>query len=133
LAAVLWSLSGAFTKILTQDASVLHLEGEPVPGVLIAFYRVLFAGLALLPTLRARDISFRPIMLAMVVSFASMNILYVLAMAWGSAANAVLLQYSAPMWMYLASIWWLGEPADRRSSVALVVGLAGIRLNWSSF
>ncbi len=126
LAAVLWSSSGAFTKILTQDASVLHLDGEPVPGVLIAFYRVLFAGLALLPTLRARDLSFRPVMLAMVASFACMNILYVLAMAWGSAANAVLLQYTAPMWMYLASISWLGEQADRRSSVALVVGLAGI-------
>jgi DME family drug/metabolite transporter len=126
LAAVLWSLSGAFTKILTQDASVVHVGAEPVAGVLIAFYRVLFAGLSLLPLLRRRDLSFRPVMLVMVASFASMNILYVLAMAWGSAANAVLLQYTAPMWMYLASIWWLGETADRRSSVALIVGLAGI-------
>ena len=30
------------------------------------------------------------------------------------------------MWLYLASVWCLGEPADRRSSVALVLGLAGI-------
>jgi drug/metabolite transporter (DMT)-like permease len=55
-----------------------------------------------------------------------MNALYVVAMAIGSAANAVLLQYTAPMWMYLASVYWLGEPADRRSSVALIAGLAGI-------
>src|SRR5262249_15464821 len=42
------------------------------------------------------------------------------------AANAIFLQYTAPMWMYLASIWWLGEPADRRSSVALVGGMLGV-------
>ena len=34
----------------------------------------------------------------------------------------------APMWMYLASVWWLGEPADRRSSIALGIGLAGIAI-----
>jgi len=126
LAAVLWSLSGAFTKILTHDSSIIHIGTAPVPGLLIAFYRVLFAGLTLLPLVRAQDISFRPMMLVMAGCFAVMNVLYVLAMAWGSAANAVLLQYTAPMWMYLASIWWLGEPAERRSSVALVVGLGGI-------
>jgi len=126
LAAVLWSLSGAFTKILTQDASIVHVGTMPVHPVLIAFYRVLFAGLALVPFLRGRDLSFRPMMLAMVACFAAMNVLYVLAMGWGSAANAVLLQYTAPMWMYLASIWWLGERAERRSTIALAVGLAGI-------
>src|SRR5438132_10612420 len=65
-------------------------------------------------------------MIATAFSFAVMNALYVLAMAGGKAANAVLLQYTAPMWMYLVSVWWLGENADRQSSVALVIGLAGI-------
>src|SRR5207248_7302669 len=55
-----------------------------------------------------------------------MNASYVSALALGTAANAILLQYTAPMWMYLASVWWLGEPADRRSFAALVVGAAGI-------
>ena len=65
-------------------------------------------------------------MVATALCFAAMNALYVVAMALGSAANAVLLQYTAPMWMYLASVFWLGEPADRRSSVALLAGLLGI-------
>src|SRR5437660_9387337 len=125
LAAVLWSTSGAFTKLLTKDTS-LHLNDPVLPGLVIAFYRALFAGLALLPTLRPRDISFRWAMIARAGCFAVMNALYVVAMAIGSAANAVLLQYTAPMWMYLASVYWLGEPADRRSSVALIAGLAGI-------
>jgi drug/metabolite transporter (DMT)-like permease len=123
--ALLWSTSGAFTKVLTKD-TFLHLGSPQVPGLLIAFYRVLFAGLVLLPTLRRCDFSFRRAMIAMVACFATMNALYVLAMAQGKAANAVLLQYTAPMWMYLASICWLREPADRRSSVALVIGLVGI-------
>jgi drug/metabolite transporter (DMT)-like permease len=127
LGALLWSTSGAFTKLLTRD-TFLHLDSPQVPGLAIAFYRVLFAGLVLVPTLRRRDLSFRRVMIAMVACFATMNALFVLAMAQGKAANAVLLQYTAPMWMYLASIWWLGEPADRRSSVALVIGLCGIGL-----
>jgi len=125
LAAILWSTSGAFTKLLTKD-TVLHLNEPVLPGLLIAFYRALFAGLALLPALRPKDISFRWAMVATALCFAAMNALYVVAMALGSAANAVLLQYTAPMWMYLASVFWLGEPADRRSSVALLAGLLGI-------
>jgi drug/metabolite transporter, DME family len=125
LAGILWSLSGAFTKLLTKETA-LHLDQPEISGLLIAFYRALFAGLVLLPSLRRRDISFRGAMIATAFSFAVMNALYVLAMALGSAANAVLLQYTAPMWMYLASVWWLGEQADRRSSVSLVIGLLGI-------
>jgi drug/metabolite transporter (DMT)-like permease len=48
------------------------------------------------------------------------------ALTLGTAANAIWLQYTAPMWMYLASVWWLGEPADRRSSGALAFGLCGV-------
>jgi drug/metabolite transporter, DME family len=125
LAAILWSLSGAFTKVLTKE-TVFHLGDPPVGALWIAFYRVLFAGLALLPTLRGRDLSFRKTMLVMMLSFAVMNALYVAAMAGGKAANAVLLQYTAPLWMFVVSIRWLGEKADRRGWVALVVGLAGI-------
>ncbi len=124
-AALLWSLSGGFTKVLTQE-TFLHLGTPAVPGLQIAFYRALCAGLVLVPALRPRDISFRRTMLAMMTCFAVMNALFVLAMAWGQAANAIWLQYTGPMWMYLASVWWLKEPADRRSSVALAIGIVGI-------
>jgi drug/metabolite transporter (DMT)-like permease len=127
LAAVLWSLSGGFTKLLTQE-SHWTLGTQPLPGLAIAFYRALFAGLVLLPLVRRTDIAFRPLMIVLAGCFAAMNALFVLAMALGSAANAVLLQYTAPMWMYLASIWLLGERADRRSSISLAIGLAGIAI-----
>jgi len=125
LAAVLWSTSGAFTKLLTKDTS-FELNEPEVRAVQIAFFRVLFAGLVLTPTLRKQDFSWRGLMLVSAGCFAVMNFLFVTAMDLGTAANAILLQYTAPMWMYLASVWWLGEAADRRSSVALAVGLLGI-------
>jgi drug/metabolite transporter (DMT)-like permease len=124
-AALFWSLSGAFSKVLTRDTP-LALNTPEVDGLVMAFYRVLFAGLVLVPTLRRRDFSFRPLMLGMMASFAIMNALFVSALKEGTAANAIFLQYTAPMWMYLASIWWLGEPADRRSSVALLGGMLGV-------
>jgi drug/metabolite transporter (DMT)-like permease len=124
-AAVLWSLSGAFAKVLTQD-TFLGLNHPPVAPLLIAFYRPLFAGAALVPTLRPRDISFQPMMVPMMICFAAMNAMFVAALTGGTAANAILLQYTAPMWMYLAGVWWLGEPADRRGAIALLIGLAGV-------
>jgi len=134
LAAVLWSTSGGFTKLFTEPTALGLNEPEIAPyqfgghafPVQIAFYRVLFAALVLAPTLRRRDFSWRGLMVVSAFSFAIMNILYITSQALGTAANAVLLQYSAPMWMYLASIFWLGEKPDRRSTVALFVGTAGI-------
>lgn len=125
LAAVLWSTSGAFTKILTRDTG-FGLDEPPVLPLQMAFFRAFWAGMVLLPTIRYRDLRFRPLMLVMMLLFAVMNATFVSAIALGTAANAILLQYTAPMWMYLASVWLLGEPADRRSFTALVIGLAGI-------
>jgi drug/metabolite transporter (DMT)-like permease len=127
LAAVLWSTSGGFTKVLTQP-TVFHLNEPHLTPIQLAFARVLFAGLILSPFLRRRDVVFRPAMLATALSFAAMNALFVSALALGSAANAILLQYTAPMWMYLFSVWWLREPADRRGAVSLGIGMAGIGL-----
>jgi len=125
LAAVLWSLSGLFTRVLGHDTPV-RLGPEPVDGLTIAFYRVFFAGLVLVPTLRRRDLSFRPSMLVMVGIFALMNLTFVLALAGGKSSNAILLQYSAPLWIYIVSILWLGEAASVRGRLALVLGLAGV-------
>jgi drug/metabolite transporter (DMT)-like permease len=121
----MWSTSGAFTKVLTLPTP-LGLNEPAVAPLQIACFRVIFAALALLPALRRRDFSFRPMMLAMVVSFAVMNAAFVSAMSLGTAANAIVLQYTAPMWMYLACVGLLGESADLRSLAALAVGLAGI-------
>lgn len=125
VAAVIWSTSGAFTKVLTRP-TFLYVEMPELSALQIAFFRALFAGLVLVPTLRGRDVSLQRPMLLMVACFAAMNALFVSALAFGTAANAIWLQYTAPLWMYVASVWWLGEPAERRTSQALVIALSGV-------
>lgn len=126
-AALLWSTSGAFTKVLTRE-TVLELHTPAVTPLQIAFFRALFAGLVLVPLLRRHDPSFRPLMLAMMACFALMNATFVSALALGTAADAIVLQYTAPMWMYLACVFWLGEAADRRSLKAFGIAFIGILL-----
>ena len=125
LAALLWSTSGAFTKLLTQPTG-FGLDQPALDPLQLAFARPFFAAVALLPLLRRGDPSFRPAMIPTALSFAVMNALYVTAMAIGSAANAVFLQYTAPMWMAIVSIFWLREPPDRRTLYALAASMAGV-------
>src|SRR4051794_16704049 len=93
-AAVLWSTSGAFTRFLGEPTP-LHLDEPRLGPLQIAAGRVFFAGLALLPLLRRADLSFRPATALTAVSFAVMNATFVWALALGTAANAILLQYTA--------------------------------------
>jgi len=124
-AALLWSTGSAFAKVLTRETP-LGLHSPTLDPMQIASLRVLFAGLVLLPLLRRRDFSFRPMMVATAICFALLNVSFMTAMMKGTAANAVLLQYTAPLWLYLAGIWFLGEQADRRAGLSVAIGLVGI-------
>jgi DME family drug/metabolite transporter len=125
LAALLWSTSGAFTKVLREKTG-FGLNEPAIDPLSIAFWRVAFAAAVFLPMVRPRELSFRLPLWLTGLCFALMNALFILAMAYGSSANAILLQYTAPMWVYLICVGVLGEPADRRGAVALVIGLVGI-------
>jgi drug/metabolite transporter (DMT)-like permease len=124
-AAVGWSLSGMFTRVL-REPTALGLHEPALTPLQIAAGRVLFAGLAMLPLLQPRDVSFRPLMGATALTFAAMNAMFIAAMALGSAANAILLQYTAPLWLYLAGVAFFREPVERRGTVSLLIGLCGI-------
>jgi drug/metabolite transporter, DME family len=125
IASVLWSLSGLFTRLL-QKETFLDVHQPSLSGIQIAFFRALFAGLFFIPFIRLRDIRFRPLMPIMIICFASMNALFLSAMAMGSAANAILLQNTAPFWVYLVCVYLLGEKPDRRSLQAILIGMLGM-------
>lgn len=125
LAALLWSTSSVYVKLLTHDTA-LGLNTPPVSPLMMACARAIFASLVLLPAVRLRDLGLRPVMLVMAACFAIMNYLFVRAISEGTAANAILLQYTAPMWMTVGSVWLLGEAADRRSIFSLLIGSVGI-------
>ena len=122
VAAIMWSTSGMLGKLIA------------LPGPTMACLRALFAATALVPALRWRAISFRPAMVGMVACFATMNLCYVTSITLTTAANAIFLQYTAPAWMFVASVFWLREPMDRRSLTSLLVGMIGIAViilgNW---
>jgi len=125
LAAALWSLNGLFVRLLTQPATG-ELAVPAVPPLWIACLRCLFAGLVFLPFIRRSQLAFSPVLLLMVACFAVMNALFISAMSLGSSANAILLQNTAPLWIYLVSVLVLKEPSDRRNAIVLSVAFAGI-------
>ena len=120
-AAVLWSLSGLLVKSPPlQELSVA------CRGPILACGRGLFAALFLLPFVRWRSVRWRPMLVPMVVAFASMNLLFVTAMTRTTAAAAIFLQYTSTPWAFLLGLVFLRERIDRGNLVALVFALAGI-------
>lgn len=117
-AAILWSTSGAWVKSLNMAA-------EPLSA-----YRALFAGIFLISLvgIGRKPIKWSPMMLGMIACFAGMNYTFISAMTYTSAANTIVLQYTCILWMLLGSVFWLREPLERSSLVAVLGGLVGVAI-----
>ncbi len=130
-AALMWSLNGALIKLVYEDGRGPH-------GVIIAFYRSLFAGLCVLPfalgklhTLRPSvnsrlRIPLRPAALCCVVFFALMTVCFVVANTKTEAANAIILQYTSTFWIFGLSPLVLNERARRKDVSLLALAILGI-------
>ncbi|MCU0880808.1 MAG: EamA family transporter, partial [Pirellulaceae bacterium] len=96
-AALLWSTAGLFAK-------------APIfagwPGPVMAFWRALFACVILLPMVRRPQWSWR--LVPMAAMFAAMNYTYLTALTAGTAANAIWLQNTAPVWVLLVGVLVFG-------------------------
>jgi drug/metabolite transporter, DME family len=121
VAALLWSTSGAFVK-----SPPLAAIPQAARGPLLACFRALSAAAVLAVFVRSRHIRWRPMLVPFVISFASMNFLYVTAMTRTTAAAAVFLQYTGTGWAFLLSALFLGERIGRRNLVALGCAMVGI-------
>ena len=55
-------------------------------------------------------------------------VLFVIANKLTTAANAILLQYTAPIYVVLFSPWFLGERASRRDWLILLIMMGGMVL-----
>jgi drug/metabolite transporter, DME family len=124
LAAILWSLGSLFMRLLSEP-TVLALHEPRFSPLQIAFYRGLFAGLIVLPLVSRSEIRLTPRMLGMMAIFGLMSALYLSALGLGPAANAIFLQNTAPVWVYLLGVYLLGEAPDRRSWRSILVGMVG--------
>lgn len=124
LAAVLWSLGSVFMRLLQRPLG-LGLHEPELSALQIAFYRGLFGGLFMLALVRRGQFTFRPVMVPMVVTFTVMSGLYLSALGLGAAANAIFLQNTAPVWVFVFAVLLLGERGDRRGWQSVFLAAAG--------
>lgn len=120
LAAVLFSLGGIFIKLSTWDAIPLNGARSAISAVVIAL---------ILRKMRRGD---RPKlnqnMILGAVAYTATNITFMLATKLTTAANAVFLQFTAPVWVILGSLFFLAEKPRRIDWLTVGIILPGMAL-----
>lgn len=116
LAAILWSLAGVFIK---------SLELHPMT---IVFFRSLFASLFFLPFLGKSGWAVSFSLLVSVTSYTAAISCFVWANKLTSAANAIVLQYTAPIFVFLFVRWLFRETINKANRQSLLLGMAGVAI-----
>lgn len=115
--ALCWSLAGVLFK---------HVEW---PGLAAGGARGLIAALFLLAvSWRSLRFTWSALQIAAAVAYAACTILFTLANKLTTAANAILLQYTAPVWIALLGAWLLGERATRADWLTIAAVFGGLAL-----
>jgi drug/metabolite transporter (DMT)-like permease len=116
LAAVLWSLGGVLIK---------SVDWHPAA---IAGLRSAIAALVLGWLYRNMPLKLSRYLVGGAVSYATMVVLFVVATKLTTAANAIFLQYTAPVYVALFAPWFLGERVSGRDVMFIAVTLSGMGL-----
>jgi drug/metabolite transporter (DMT)-like permease len=114
-AAMMWSTSGFFVK-------APYFSGWP--GPVLAFWRALFACFVLWPLVRHPRWEWR--LVPMTIAFLAMNYTYLTAMVKGTAANAIWLQCTAPVWVLLVGVLVFRERSVWRDWLMVACAMIGI-------
>jgi drug/metabolite transporter (DMT)-like permease len=116
MAALCWSLGGLLIKAVTW------------PPLAVAGGRGIIAALFLAATNRGLRFHFSRVQLLGAVGYAACTVLFCVATKLTTAANAILLQYTAPVWIALLGAWLLGERATRADWLTIIAVLGGMTL-----
>lgn len=116
LAAILWSTSGLFVKIL---------DWQPVS---ILAGRSLFAAIVFLIYLRRIPTRFNLWQLLAAGMFILTQFLFITSTKMTTAANSIFLQYTAPIYVVLLASWFLREKPSRTDWVAMFIIFLGLTL-----
>ena len=116
LAAILWSTSGLFVKILNlQPISILA-------------GRSIFASAVFLIYLRRVPTRFNRWQLLAAGAFILTQFLFVTSTKMTTAANSIFLQYTAPIYIVLLAYWFLREKPSRTDWVSMAIIFVGLLL-----
>ena len=116
LTAVLWSLGGLLIKWVRWNPMAISGMRSAIGALAI---RAAFGRLRLSWSLEQ---------IGAAVAYAGTVTLFVLANKLTTAANAILLQYTAPIYVAAFGPWFLGERSRREDVAAIVVILGGMAL-----
>lgn len=116
LAAVLWSFGGLLIKSVTWNPMA------------IAGVRSAISVLVLLAVIRKKHFTFSFTQIAGAVFYAATMITFVCANKLTTAANAIILQYTAPIYVALLGIWLLKEKVKLYDWIVIIVAILGICL-----
>ena len=97
------------------------------PALAIGGGRGLIAALFLLAVVgRSLRFTWSPVQISAAVSYAACTVLFALANKLTTAANAILLQYTAPVWIALFGSWLLGERTTRADWITIAAVFLGM-------
>lgn len=113
-AALLWSSGGVLIKSISLDPFQ------------ISFWRAVFALATILAIVKPTHLSFDPITIISSLCYSATLILFVLATKLTTAANAILLQYTAPIYILILGRWMLGEHVTKLHFATVLVSLTGM-------
>jgi drug/metabolite transporter (DMT)-like permease len=116
LTALLWSTGGVLIK---------WIQWHPLA---LCGARSAIAALLLWAVLKRPQFNWSFAQIGGAVSYAATVLIYVSAVKLTTAANAILLQYTAPMWVALFGAWFVGERTSRLDWLAVALSLAGMVL-----
>jgi drug/metabolite transporter (DMT)-like permease len=116
LTAILWSLAGVLIKSITWNAPA------------IAGARSAIAAVILLAVVRPRNFHWSAAQIGAAVAYAFTVTLFVMANKLTTAANAILLQYTAPVWIVVFGPWLLRESPRWFDWPLIALILGGIAL-----
>lgn len=116
IAVLLWSTGGLFIKLTTLDAFQ------------VTFFRSLFAGLTVLVLTRKAGLKINGFGILTSIIYALLLFLFVWATKKTTAANAIFLQYTAPIYILILAPFFIGEKFHWRDLVTVAVVLAGMSL-----
>lgn len=116
VAAVLWSTGGFFIKSL------------PLSAMTIAGSRSAIAALVILAYVRRPHPTWSAAQISSIVCYMLTVVLFVLATKLTTAANAILLQYTAPIWVALLGALVARERVSRLDIAAVVAVIGGMSI-----
>jgi len=114
--ALLWSSGGLFIKLVNWHP------------LAIAGSRSIIAGLFIMIIMKKPKFTFTPIQIMTGLAHSLTMILFVTATRTTTAANAILLQYTAPVYVAILGWWILGEKPSFHHWLALMAILLGLTL-----